>query len=92
MESIDENSAPIVRLVQLMITEAVQLRASDIHVEPFEEVVGLGGGDDLVVEAADLTDFEDFDGGLFGFGRSWIIWKPFYFWVARGGAINETES
>lgn len=34
---VDENSAPIVRLVQLMITEAVQLRASDIHVEPFEE-------------------------------------------------------
>jgi type IV pilus assembly protein PilB len=32
---IDENSAPIVRLVHLMITEAVQLRASDIHVEPF---------------------------------------------------------
>ena len=34
---VDENSAPIVRLVQLMISEAVQLRASDIHVEPFEE-------------------------------------------------------
>ena len=40
-ESVDENSAPIVRLVQLMITEAVQLRASDIHVEPFEEVVRI---------------------------------------------------
>jgi type IV pilus assembly protein PilB len=36
---VDENSAPIVRLVQLMIAEAVQLRASDIHVEPFEELV-----------------------------------------------------
>jgi type IV pilus assembly protein PilB len=38
---VDENSAPIVRLVQLMITEAVQLRASDIHVEPFEDVVRI---------------------------------------------------
>jgi len=36
-EEIDESSAPIVRLVQLMISEAVQLRASDIHVEPFED-------------------------------------------------------
>ena len=36
-ELVDENSAPVVRLVQLMIQEAVQLRASDIHVEPFEE-------------------------------------------------------
>jgi len=33
---VDETSAPVVRLVQLMITEAVQLRASDIHLEPFE--------------------------------------------------------
>jgi len=40
-EAVDENSAPIVRLVQLMITEAVQLRASDIHVEPFEEIVRI---------------------------------------------------
>ncbi|NQU24384.1 MAG: Flp pilus assembly complex ATPase component TadA [Candidatus Nealsonbacteria bacterium] len=36
-EDVDESSAPIVRLVQLMITEAAQLRASDIHVEPFED-------------------------------------------------------
>ena len=40
-DSVDENSAPIVRLVQLMITEAVQLRASDIHVEPFEDRVRI---------------------------------------------------
>jgi type IV pilus assembly protein PilB len=38
---VDETSAPIVRLVQLMITEAVQLRASDIHVEPFENRVRI---------------------------------------------------
>jgi len=40
-EVVDETSAPIVRLVQLMITEAVQLRASDIHVEPFENRVRI---------------------------------------------------
>ncbi|MBN1854798.1 MAG: type II/IV secretion system protein [Pirellulales bacterium] len=40
-ESVDESSAPIVRLVQLMITEAVQLRASDIHIEPFEDRVRI---------------------------------------------------
>ena len=38
---VDETSAPIVRLVQLMITEAVQLRASDIHVEPFDQRVRI---------------------------------------------------
>ena len=37
----EDSSAPIVRLVQLMITEAVQLRASDIHVEPFEDRVRI---------------------------------------------------
>ncbi|HUT14087.1 MAG TPA: GspE/PulE family protein [Thermoguttaceae bacterium] len=36
-EDIDESSAPIVRLVQMVITEAAQLRASDIHIEPFED-------------------------------------------------------
>lgn len=36
-EAVDESSAPIVRLVQLIINEAVQLRASDIHIEPFED-------------------------------------------------------
>ncbi len=40
-EMVDETSAPIVRLVQLMINEAVQLRASDIHVEPFEDRVRI---------------------------------------------------
>jgi type IV pilus assembly protein PilB len=40
-EAIDENSAPVVKLVQLMITEAVQTRASDIHVEPFEDRVRI---------------------------------------------------
>jgi type IV pilus assembly protein PilB len=40
-EAVDEASAPIVRLVQLMISEAVQLRASDIHIEPFEDRVRI---------------------------------------------------
>ncbi len=40
-EVVDENSAPVVRLVNLMIQEALQLRASDIHIEPFEEVVRI---------------------------------------------------
>ena len=40
-EVVDETSAPIVRLVQLMITEAVNMRASDIHVEPFEDRVRI---------------------------------------------------
>ncbi len=40
-EVVDESSAPVVRLVHLMIQEAVQLRASDIHVEPFEEKVRI---------------------------------------------------
>jgi type IV pilus assembly protein PilB len=38
---IDESSAPIVRLVHLMITEAVKLRASDIHIEPFEDRIRI---------------------------------------------------
>lgn len=40
-EGVDENSAPIVKLVHLMISEAVQLRASDIHIEPFEDRVRI---------------------------------------------------
>jgi type IV pilus assembly protein PilB len=38
---VDETSAPVVRLVHLMITEAVQLRASDIHIEPFEDRIRI---------------------------------------------------
>ena len=40
-EDIDDSSAPVIRLVNLMIQEAVQLRASDIHVEPFEDRVRI---------------------------------------------------
>jgi type IV pilus assembly protein PilB len=40
-DDVDASSAPIVRFVQLMIQEAVQLRASDIHVEPFDNRVRI---------------------------------------------------
>jgi type IV pilus assembly protein PilB len=37
----DENDAPVVKLVNLIIQEAVSLRASDIHVEPFADRVRI---------------------------------------------------
>ncbi len=35
----DESDAPVVRLVNLIIQEAISLRASDIHIEPFADRV-----------------------------------------------------
>ncbi|MFN0198597.1 MAG: GspE/PulE family protein [Planctomycetaceae bacterium] len=37
----EDDSAPVVKLVNLIITEAVNMRASDIHVEPFEDRVRI---------------------------------------------------
>jgi type IV pilus assembly protein PilB len=37
----DENAAPIVRLVNLIINEAISMRASDIHVEPFDDRIRI---------------------------------------------------
>ncbi|MCL2742893.1 MAG: GspE/PulE family protein [Planctomycetaceae bacterium] len=37
--SVIDSDAPIVRLSNMIIEEAVQLRASDIHIEPFEDRV-----------------------------------------------------
>ncbi|MCE9629344.1 MAG: GspE/PulE family protein [Planctomycetia bacterium] len=37
----ETSDAPVVKLVNLVITEAVQLRASDIHIEPFEDRVRI---------------------------------------------------
>ena len=37
----DNSDAPVVKLVNLIITEAVQLRASDIHIEPFEHRIRI---------------------------------------------------
>lgn len=49
----DDSNAPIVRLVQVMITEAIQLRASDIHVEPFEDRVRIRYRIDGVLQERD---------------------------------------
>ena len=37
----EDESAPVVRLVNMIITEAVKMRASDIHIEPFEDRVRI---------------------------------------------------
>jgi type IV pilus assembly protein PilB len=39
--SIEADDAPVVQLVNLMISEAIKMRASDIHVEPFEKMLRL---------------------------------------------------
>ena len=35
----DDSDAPVVKLVNLIISEAMELKASDIHIEPFEDRV-----------------------------------------------------
>jgi len=37
----EQSDAPVVKLCNLIITEAVQLRASDIHIEPFEDRIRI---------------------------------------------------
>jgi type IV pilus assembly protein PilB len=37
----DDDASPIIRLVNLIIQEAVNMRASDIHIEPFEDRVRI---------------------------------------------------
>lgn len=37
----EDEGAPIIKLCNLIITEAVNMRASDIHVEPFEERIRI---------------------------------------------------
>ena len=39
--TLEEGDAPVIRLVHLIIQEAVTMRASDIHVEPFAERVRI---------------------------------------------------
>ncbi|WP_062078883.1 GspE/PulE family protein [Demequina globuliformis] len=39
--SVIEDDAPIVRFVNLLITQAIQDRASDIHIEPSEKALGV---------------------------------------------------
>jgi len=38
-KEVDEESAPIIKLINKVIDEAVKLRASDIHIEPMAEMV-----------------------------------------------------
>jgi len=54
-DTVDETSAPVVKLVQIMIQEAVQLRASDIHIEPFEDRVRIRYRIDGVLVERDKT-------------------------------------
>jgi type IV pilus assembly protein PilB len=51
----DQDSAPIVRLVSQVIREAVMLRASDIHVEPFEDRIRIRYRIDGVLVEHDRT-------------------------------------
>ncbi len=37
----EDETAPVVKLVNMIITEAVKMRASDIHIEPFEDRVRI---------------------------------------------------
>lgn len=37
----EDDSAPIIRLANLIISEAMQMRASDIHIEPFEDRIRI---------------------------------------------------
>ncbi|MFO0969306.1 MAG: ATPase, T2SS/T4P/T4SS family [Gemmataceae bacterium] len=41
MAAADDSDAPVVKLVNLIIAEAISLRASDIHVEPFADRVRI---------------------------------------------------
>ncbi|MEE2706477.1 MAG: GspE/PulE family protein [Planctomycetota bacterium] len=54
-DELDESSAPIVKLASLIINEAVQLRASDIHVEPFEDKVRIRYRIDGILVERDST-------------------------------------
>ena len=37
----DVNSAPVVKLINTIVSQAVKMRASDIHIEPFEDVIRI---------------------------------------------------
>jgi type IV pilus assembly protein PilB len=39
--TLEEGDAPVIKLVHLVIQEAVQMRASDIHIEPFAERIRI---------------------------------------------------
>ena len=39
--TVEADDAPVVQLVNLFVSEAIKMRASDIHIEPFEKTVRL---------------------------------------------------
>jgi len=41
IEASDDENSPVIRLVNLIIQEAVNMRASDIHIEPFDDRVRI---------------------------------------------------
>ena len=41
IEASEDENSPVIRLVNLIIQEAVNMRASDIHIEPFEDRVRI---------------------------------------------------
>jgi len=51
-EVLDEDSAPIIRLVTMLITEACKLRASDIHIETYDDSVHIKYRIDGVLQEA----------------------------------------
>lgn len=55
VEDAEQDSAPIVRLVSQLIREAVMLRASDIHIEPFEDRIRIRYRIDGVLVEHDTT-------------------------------------
>src|SRR5207302_7955165 len=49
----EESDAPVIKLVNLIISEAIGLRASDVHVEPFADRVRIRYRIDGVLVARD---------------------------------------
>jgi len=41
MMGVEDSNSPIIRLVNLIISEALNMRASDIHIEPFEDRIRI---------------------------------------------------
>ena len=50
------SEAPVIRMVNQMIARVVDMRASDIHVEPFEDGLHIRYRVDGVLQAAELAD------------------------------------
>lgn len=46
----DENSAPIIKIVNSIIEQAINIKASDIHIEPYDEIVRVRNRVDGVLQ------------------------------------------